>query len=166
MVISMRPSVTVSMAEAMIGMFRTMLRVIREPMSTSDGSTSDRPGCSNTCARASASRGLPLGFAGIANLLGSRDRGAEHLHRPARKAGPAVEHPGAELAPVDSTPAARFLGRGGRIPAGLRKRLRGAGPALRNPLPLRERVVDPSETRIDGVRGACREIPLTRLVAR
>ena len=94
MAIAMRASVTVSMAEAMIGMFSVMLRVMRERMSTSDGSTSDRPGCSNTSSKVSASRGLPLGFAGIAKLLGSRTAGMQtslgRLEKPDRRSSTPV----------------------------------------------------------------------------
>ena len=44
MAIAMWASVTVSMAEAMIGMFNETLRVIRDRISTSDGITSERAG--------------------------------------------------------------------------------------------------------------------------
>ena len=54
--IAMRASVTVSMAEAMIGMLRGMARVTRERMSTSPGMTSDRPGFSSTSSNVKASR--------------------------------------------------------------------------------------------------------------
>jgi hypothetical protein len=60
-------SVTVSMAEATIGMLSGMARVMRERMSASDGSTSDRLGSSSTSSKVSASRGLPFDRAAMAN---------------------------------------------------------------------------------------------------
>ncbi len=65
MAIAMCASVTVSIAEAMIGIFSAMSRVMRLFTSTSDGSTSDSPGLSNTSSKVSASRGEP--FSAIAN---------------------------------------------------------------------------------------------------
>ena len=56
MAIAMRASVTVSMAEAMIGMLSGMARVTRERMSTSPGMTSDRPGFNSTSSNVKASR--------------------------------------------------------------------------------------------------------------
>jgi hypothetical protein len=67
MAIAILASVTVSMAEARIGMFSDMLRVTRVRMSVSDGITSDRPGRSRTSSKVSASRGLPLEFTAITN---------------------------------------------------------------------------------------------------
>ncbi len=60
-------SVTVSMAEAMIGMLSRILGVIRERTSTSDGRTSDRPGFNNTSSKVYASGGGSLEIAAIAN---------------------------------------------------------------------------------------------------
>ena len=48
-------SVTVSIAEATIGMFRLISRVIWVRTSTSEGSTSDRPGLSSTSSKVNAS---------------------------------------------------------------------------------------------------------------
>ena len=62
-------SVTVSMAEAMIGILTAIERVMRERISTSAGSTSDRPGLISTSSKVSASRGLALFFAAIANSV-------------------------------------------------------------------------------------------------
>src|SRR5712671_2008461 len=65
MAIAIWASVTVSMAEARIGILTAMSRVMRLRTSASDGNTSDRPGCSNTSSNVRASRGLP--FTAIAN---------------------------------------------------------------------------------------------------
>src|SRR5712671_354526 len=65
MAIAIWASVTVSMAEARIGMLTVISRVMRLRTSASDGNTSDRPGCSNTSSNVRASRGLP--FTAIAN---------------------------------------------------------------------------------------------------
>ena len=62
-------SVTVSMAEAMIGILSGMARVMRERISTSAGSTSDRPGLISTSSKVSASRGFELLFPAIANSV-------------------------------------------------------------------------------------------------
>ena len=51
MAIAICASVTVSMAEATIGILRGMARVMRERISTSDGRTSDRPGFSSTSSK-------------------------------------------------------------------------------------------------------------------
>ena len=90
MAIAMLASVTVSIAEATIGTLSGMSRVIRLRMSTSDGSTSDRPGLSSTSSKVSASSRPPFGylFLAIANsprppgykwasLRGSQSRGGE-----------------------------------------------------------------------------------------
>ena len=54
-------SVTVSMAEATIGRLSAIERVMRVRISTSDGSTSDRPGLSSTSSKVNASgRELPI----------------------------------------------------------------------------------------------------------
>ena len=55
MAIAILASVTVSMAEATIGMLSAIARVMRVRISTSDGSTSDRPGLSSTSSKVSAS---------------------------------------------------------------------------------------------------------------
>ena len=62
-------SVTVSMAEATIGILSGIERVMRERTSTSDGSTSDRPGLISTSSKVSASRRFPLFLAAIANSV-------------------------------------------------------------------------------------------------
>ena len=67
MAIAIRASVTVSMAEAMIGMLSEISRVTRVRISVSEGITSDNPGRSRTSSKVSASRGLPLEFTAIAN---------------------------------------------------------------------------------------------------
>ena len=67
MAIAISASVTVSMAEATIGMLRGISRVMRVRISTSAGSTSDRPGLSSTSSKVSASRRAPLDIAAIAN---------------------------------------------------------------------------------------------------
>ena len=69
MAIAICASVTVSMAEAMIGILSEIERVMRERISTSAGSTSDRPGLISTSSKVSASRGLALFFAAIANSV-------------------------------------------------------------------------------------------------
>ena len=70
MAIAICASVTVSMAEAMIGMLTEIERVMCERISTSAGSTSDRPGLSSTSSNVSPSRGLALlYFAAIANSV-------------------------------------------------------------------------------------------------
>ncbi len=51
MAIAIADSLTVSIAEATIGILSTILRVIRERISTSDGMTSDRPGFNNTSSK-------------------------------------------------------------------------------------------------------------------
>ena len=61
MAIAILYSVTVSMAEAMIGRLSEIERVMRVRISTSDGSTSDRPGLSSTSSKVNASgRELPI----------------------------------------------------------------------------------------------------------
>ena len=60
MAIAISASVTVSMAEAMIGMLTAIERVIRERISASAGITSDRPGWISTSSNVSASRKAPL----------------------------------------------------------------------------------------------------------
>ena len=62
-------SVTVSMAEAMMGMLSGIVGVTRERISTSPGSTSDRPGLISTSSKVSASRGLELFLFAIANSI-------------------------------------------------------------------------------------------------
>src|SRR6516165_1351279 len=65
---AIRASVTVSMAAATIGMFREIVRVMRDLSSVSDGNTSDSAGRSNTSSKVRASRSLPLGSAAIYQL--------------------------------------------------------------------------------------------------
>ena len=67
MAIAIWDSVTVSIAEAMIGILRRMLRVMRERISTSAGMTSDRPGFNSTSSKVYASRGTSLEVTAIAN---------------------------------------------------------------------------------------------------
>src|SRR5262249_34093305 len=62
-------SVTVSMAEAMIGILTAIERVMWERISTSAGSTSDRPGFISTSSNVSPSRGLALYFSALAHSL-------------------------------------------------------------------------------------------------
>ena len=69
MAIAICASVTVSMAEATIGILRGIERVMRERISTSEGSTSDRPGLISTSSKVSPSRGLALFFPAIANSV-------------------------------------------------------------------------------------------------
>ena len=121
-------SVTVSMAEAMIGILSGIERVMRVRISTSAGSTSDRPGLISTSSKVSASRGLPLFFGAIANSIspkgvGAGDRGLKNargegdlarLHGPllgwrgsvARSAGQFLEQsPMAVMNPHGGAPA-------------------------------------------------------------
>ena len=60
-------SVTVSIAEAMIGILTEIDRVIFERMSASPGNTSERPGLIRTSSKVSASRGFALLIVAIAN---------------------------------------------------------------------------------------------------
>src|SRR6516164_11041067 len=60
-------SVTVSIAEATIGMLSRMLGVMRDRISTSDGITSESPGFNRTSSKVYASRGRSLEFVAIAN---------------------------------------------------------------------------------------------------
>ena len=57
------------MAEAMIGILSVIALVTRERISTSAGIISDRPGMISTSSKVSASRGLALFFAAIANSV-------------------------------------------------------------------------------------------------
>ena len=57
------------MAEAMIGILSVIALVTRERISTSAGIVSDRPGMISTSSKVSASRGLALFFAAIANSV-------------------------------------------------------------------------------------------------
>ena len=66
MAIAICASVTVSMAEAAIGILSPMPRVMRVRISTSEGSTSDRPGLMSTSSKAKPSRGLFLSIANSA----------------------------------------------------------------------------------------------------
>ncbi len=67
MAMAILASVTVSMAEATIGILSVISRVMRVRMSASDGSSSDSPGLSRTSSKVSASRRFPLLFGSIAN---------------------------------------------------------------------------------------------------
>jgi hypothetical protein len=80
MAIAIWDSVTVSMAEAMIGILSGIERVTRERISTSEGSTSDRPGLISTSSKVSASRGLALFLATIANSV-SPEKGNKTCRR-------------------------------------------------------------------------------------
>src|SRR5262245_6640473 len=68
MAIAICASVTVSIAEAIMGILTGIEGVRRERISTSAGSTSDRPGLISTSSKVSASRGLAL-FLTIANSV-------------------------------------------------------------------------------------------------
>ena len=76
MAIAISASVTVSMAEAMIGMLTAIERVMRERISASAGITSDRPGLISTSSKVSASRGpyWPLFLSAIANSVSPERR--------------------------------------------------------------------------------------------
>src|ERR1700741_2643542 len=108
MAMAMRASVTVSMAAATIGMFREIVRVMRDRSSVSDGNTSDRAGRNNTSSKVKASRRLPLGSAAIYQLssltLGPHQGEAVALG--GSIAGRATRDPLTELALVDSTAVA------------------------------------------------------------
>src|SRR5262245_59191510 len=67
MAIAILASVTVSIAEATIGMLSAMPRVMRERISTSEGSTSERPGFSSTSSNVKASGGAELSILAITN---------------------------------------------------------------------------------------------------
>jgi hypothetical protein len=75
MAIAICDSVTVSIAEATIGMLSEIERVMRERISTSEGRTSDRPGLIRTSSKVSASGNSPFGFLAITNSA-SRPRRA------------------------------------------------------------------------------------------
>ena len=66
MAIAIWDSVTVSIAEATIGRLSAIERVMRVRISTSDGSTSDRPGLSSTSSKVNAS-GSELPITAITN---------------------------------------------------------------------------------------------------
>src|SRR5262245_12735431 len=69
MAIAICASVTVSIAEAIMGILTGIEGVRRERISTSAGSTSDRPGLISTSSKVSASRGLALFLTAIANSV-------------------------------------------------------------------------------------------------
>jgi hypothetical protein len=101
------------MAEATMGMLSVMPRVIRDRMSTSEGSTSDRPGLSSTSSKVRPSRGL---FLSIANSACARVIPAGLLVRALRKAGTKDEIARVEqlaLPACSSTSMARFWVGGG-----------------------------------------------------
>jgi hypothetical protein len=75
MAIAMAPSVTVSIADVMIGILSAISRVMRVRTSVSVGSTSESPGLSSTSSKVSASRRLPFDFGAIAKLLSARAPG-------------------------------------------------------------------------------------------
>ena len=87
MAIASLASVTVSMAEAMIGILSEISRVMRVRISASDGSTSDNPGVSRTSSKVSASRRVPLDFWSIATPV-------------TRLAGSVAGTVGSEIAPA------------------------------------------------------------------
>ena len=70
--IAIAASVTVSIAEVMIGIFSAISRVMRVRTSVSVGKTSERPGRNKTSSKVSASGRLPFDFAAIAKLLLAR----------------------------------------------------------------------------------------------
>ena len=80
MAIAMRDSVTVSIAEATIGMFSRISRVMRERISTSDGSTSERPGLQQHIVEGKRLRGSAIRLARHANSPIQQD---ERSPRPA-----------------------------------------------------------------------------------
>src|SRR5215831_19248643 len=97
MAIAIAASVTVSMAEVMIGMLSAISRVIRVRTSVSVGSTSERPGLSSTSSKVSASRRLPFdAFVAIANSFRPQEPGLLN------------QSPCAELARADSTQRVRM----------------------------------------------------------
>src|SRR5215475_289859 len=111
MAIAILASVTVSIAEAMTGMFKGIVRVMRERTSTSDGSTSEEPGSSSTSSKVSASRRRPSKFVIIAN------RTSRH-----------GKHPSSiELALGDSTKRPRFIAPSPHFSHSMRPALRNAG---------------------------------------
>ncbi len=114
MAIAICVSVTVSMAEAMIGILTGIERVTRERISTSPGSTSDRPGLIRTSSKVSPSRGLPMFFPAIANSVSpekENEAGCRRLIKcPLRGVPRPTSRPAFGLAPVVSTLRARFLG--------------------------------------------------------
>ncbi len=100
MAIAMAASVTVSIAEATMGMFRKMSRVIRERMSTSVGRTSEKPGFNKHVVEGESLAGAAVDCLGHAELLAARgDRDESRYRRPDRLRLTAF----AELARVVST---------------------------------------------------------------
>ena len=73
MAMASRASVTVSMAEDMIGRFSSMSRVSRVLMDTPDGMTSEWPGRSSTSSNVSAS--VRWGIPFIASSVGAKGDG-------------------------------------------------------------------------------------------
>ncbi len=114
MAIAICTSVTVSMAEAMIGILTGIERVTRERISTSAGSTSERPGLISTSSKVSPSRGLALFFAAIANSVSpekENEAGCRRLIKCLSRGVPrATSRPAFGLAWVVSTVRGRFLG--------------------------------------------------------
>src|ERR1700722_1307087 len=134
MAIAILASVTVSMAEAMIGTLSSMPRVMRVRMSASAGKTSDSPGLSRTSSKVSASLRLPLGIKTIANsrrpvrACSVPSPTARKRRSAAKPYGPASEsttHFG--LAEVDSTAGRWCLGGWGALSTSLSHAYRPVG---------------------------------------
>ena len=108
MAIAMFASVTVSMAEATIGILSRILGVMRERISTSDGRTSDRPGFNSTSSKVYASRGRSLEVTAIANSAWPDMTGQRIGVNASRASGTEVPRPtrwpAFGLAAVDSMP--------------------------------------------------------------
>src|SRR5579883_3146450 len=89
MAIAICASVTVSMAEATMGMLSEMVRVMRERISVSAGSTSESPGLMSTSSKAKPSRGpldgIPLLIANSASARGAGLLGAGCIEKTGRK---------------------------------------------------------------------------------
>src|ERR1700722_19902763 len=118
-------SVTVSIAEAIIGILSLMLRVMRERMSTSEGKTSDRLGLSSTSSKVRPSRGLSLSIRqlrlrphGLRALPRGREAGWKEEFA---RAGPSPYPPFLRLngplglAAASSTPAPMCIDGGARL---------------------------------------------------
>src|SRR5262249_12266014 len=75
--IAIRASVTVSMAEATIGILSAISRVMRVRRSVSDGMTCDNAGWIRTSSQVSASRRFPLEFTAIANSASPASYGSK-----------------------------------------------------------------------------------------
>src|SRR5262249_25076834 len=130
MAIAMADSVTVSIADVMIGILSAISRVMRVRTSVSVGSTSDRPGFSSTSSKVSASRRRPFDFVAIAKLLLAQLPGL-------------LVGPGAELARADSTRAQRMKAQSGSShqKSGIRYRRLGISGANRAAIWLKSVVI-------------------------